>query len=96
MTGKGTEIGTGIVIGSETVTAAIGTETGTAAGAAAGIVTEIETGGVAVAAVGTAIGEKNAHGPETEECSEGPLVPSVVAVVLVAELHQGGAGLEVH
>ena len=83
------------------MTAAIGTETGTVAGAAAGTVTETETGDVAAAAVRTATGEKNARGPGTGECSEAPLVPSVVvvvaaAVVLVAELGQGGAGLEAH
>ena len=80
-----------------TVTAAIGTETGTVGGAVVGTGTETERGGVAAAAVGTATGGKNAHGPGTGECSaEVPLVPSVVAVVLVAELGQGGAGLEVH
>ena len=84
--------------GSEIETAATGTETGTIVGAIAGTVTETETGGVAEAVVGTATGGKNAHGPGIGECSEGPLVPSVVAVAvaLVAELGQGGAGREVH
>ena len=78
--------------GSET--AVIGTVTGSETAAGAVVVTVTETGGAAVAAAGTATGGENAHGPGTGECSEGLLVPSVA--VLVAELVQGGVGLEVH